>query len=386
MWMHEHPPRLPIDKKIIADFERRTLIIKIDYNVIAASGMRDQAADGVRLRLRSRPVQPVSGLVAQYYNSKILAPIDYAAAGYGDEKGFTDHFFGGLDGIRFAGKYCRVPTEVSNYACAANNAMWKEAGLDPTKDFPKTWEEFPAIAEKLTKRDANGVPIRRGFDFNWPNKTYFWLATSTMMHQAGANLVDESSYTATIDNAAGKRVMQYWVDWANKYKLGGPQYTDSRTDFLGAKLATDCSFGVWGLPQFKDAKIDVTIKPAPRWTGSTVDEGFDAYAYYMMVNARSPAPVQKAAWKMVRFFSDHAARPLHRRGPVRAAQGSHGHAGVQIRSGGGGVHRGAEKGEIRAAHRRLRPDGRCVPAQGPCTAWCRRANRWQPCCPRSTRR
>jgi ABC-type glycerol-3-phosphate transport system substrate-binding protein len=38
-----------------------------------------------------------------------------------------------------------------------------------------------------------------------------------------------------------------------------------------------------------------------------VDEGFDAYAYYMMVNARSPAPVQKAAWKMARFFTDHAA-------------------------------------------------------------------------------
>jgi ABC-type glycerol-3-phosphate transport system substrate-binding protein len=28
----------------------------------------------------------------------------------------------------------------------------------------------------------------------------------------------------------------------------------------------------------------------------------------MMVNARSPAPVQTAAWKMARFFTDHAAQ------------------------------------------------------------------------------
>ena len=62
-----------------------------------------------------------------------------------------------------------MPTEVSYYACYTNNAHWRDAGLDPVKDFPKTWEEMPGIAEKLTKRDANGVPRRRGYDFNWPS-------------------------------------------------------------------------------------------------------------------------------------------------------------------------------------------------------------------------
>lgn len=307
MWMHEHPPRLPIDKEIIAAFEKANPDIKIDYNVIAASEYATKLLTAFASGAGPDLFNQFSALVGQYYNSRILAPIDYAAMGLADEKAFTSQFFSGLDGIRFAGKLYGIPTEVSNYACVTNNAMWAEAGLDPNKDFPKTWEEFPAIAEKLTKRDVNGVPIRRGFDFLWPSKPYLWIGVSTMMHQLGANLVDENSYTATLDNAAGKRAIQFWVDWANKYKLGGPQYTDSRTDFLAGKLASDCSFGVWGLPQFKDAKIAVTVKPAPRWAGSTVDEGFDAYAYYMMVNARSPAPVQKAAWKMARFFTDHAA-------------------------------------------------------------------------------
>ncbi len=78
--------------------------------------------------------------------------------GYADEKALTSQYFSGFDGIRFAGKLYGVPTEVSNYACYLNNAMWKAAGLDPRQDFPKTWEEMPAVAEKLTKRDANGVP------------------------------------------------------------------------------------------------------------------------------------------------------------------------------------------------------------------------------------
>jgi ABC-type glycerol-3-phosphate transport system substrate-binding protein len=34
----------------------------------------------------------------------------------------------------------------------------------------------------------------------------------------------------------------------------------------------------------------------------------DIYAFYMMVNARSSPAAQKAAWKLVRFYTDHAAQ------------------------------------------------------------------------------
>jgi multiple sugar transport system substrate-binding protein len=100
-------------------------------------------------------------MVAQYYNSRILAPIDYDAMGLADEKALTSQYLTGFDGIRFGGKLYGVPTEVSNYACYLNNTLWKAAGLDPSRDFPTTWEAMPAVAEKLTVRDANGVPRRR---------------------------------------------------------------------------------------------------------------------------------------------------------------------------------------------------------------------------------
>jgi multiple sugar transport system substrate-binding protein len=203
--------------------------------------------------------------VAQYYTSRILAPIDYAAMGYADEKALTSNYLTGFEGIRFAGQLYGLPTEVSNYACYLNNAIWKAAGLDPNRDFPKTWEEMPAIAEKLTIRDRNGVPRRRGFDFDWPSLPAYWLTLNTMMHQRGVNLFDEAGYKATFDGPDALIVMQYLVDWVNKYKLGGPQYTDTRTDFLAGNLATDCSFGIWGIPQMHDAKLDYSVKPLPRF-------------------------------------------------------------------------------------------------------------------------
>lgn len=307
IWMHEHPPRIPIDKKIIAAFEKANPDIKVEYEVIAVADYPTKLLTAFASGGGPDVFNAFSGLVAQYYSARILAPIDYAAMGYADEKALTSLYGGGFDGIRFAGKLYGVPTEVSNWACYTNNKLWREAGLDPNKDFPKTWEAFPAVAEKLTKRDANGVPIRRGFDFDWPNRAAAWLGISSMMHQLGTNIIDEASYKANLDTPAARRSVQFWVDWANRWKLGGPQYTDSRTDFLGGKLATDCSFGVWGIPQMVDAKIDYTVRPVPRWADATHDNGFDAYAYYMMVNARSPVPAQKAAWKFVRMFTDDAA-------------------------------------------------------------------------------
>ena len=115
-----------------------------------------------------------------------------------------------------------------------------------------------------------------------------------------------SNYKATIDTPPARKVFHYFQDWANKYRLGGPQYTDARTDFLGGRLATDCSFGIWGIPQMEAAKIDWSVHPAPRFEGAVSDNGMDIYAFYMMVNARSSPAAQKAAWKLVRFYTDHA--------------------------------------------------------------------------------
>ena len=136
-----------------------------------------------------------------------------------------------------------------------------------------------------------------------------WLTSSTMMHQLGGNLVDEASYKATYGHAGratGDAVPG--PTGPTSCELGGPQYTDSRTDFLAGKLATECSFGIWGIPQMKDAKIDYTVKPPPRFADAVSDNGFDAYAYYMMVNARSSRGDAEGCLDTgVRLFTDHAA-------------------------------------------------------------------------------
>jgi ABC-type glycerol-3-phosphate transport system substrate-binding protein len=76
----------------------------------------------------------------------------------------------------------------------------------------------------------------------------------------------------------------------------------------------ECSFGLFGIPQMKSANLQYSIKPAPRWADATSDNGFDAYAFYMMVNARSTPGNQKAAWKFARMYLDRSVELFDKAG------------------------------------------------------------------------
>jgi len=130
--------------------------------------------------------------------------------GYADEKALTSQYLSGFDGIRFRRQLYGVPTEVSNYACYANNPIWKSAGLDPMRDFPKTWEEMPAVAEKLhpARQQRRAAPPRLRFRLARPRR--LWLTLNSLMHQRGANLVDEEAYKAPRRTSRPARDAVHW--------------------------------------------------------------------------------------------------------------------------------------------------------------------------------
>jgi multiple sugar transport system substrate-binding protein len=308
LWFHEHPPRNAVDEKAIAAFEKQNPGIHIERTLIPYSEFGTKLLTAFATGAAPDLFNQVTLELGQYYAAGLLAPIDMKAAGYSDQAALDRQFQqGALAGITFAGKVYGLPTEVSDYYCYANNKLWAEKGLDPAKDYPKTWEQMVDVAEKLTVRDPSGVPARRGFDFNWSGSVYMWLQFNPMVSQLGGQMVDETTYSAKLNTPEVAKTFQYWADWANRYHLGGPQYPESRPAFLAGEIATDCSMGIWGVPLIEKAGIAYTPFPVPRWSGAAKDNGFDNYAYYLMVNAKSPPEVQAAAWKFARFYTNYAS-------------------------------------------------------------------------------
>ena len=104
MWMHEHPPRIPIDKQIVAEFEKANPDIKVDHQIIPVAEYPTKLLTAFAAGSGPDIFNQSSMLVAQYFNARVLAPIDYAAMGLADEAALTSQFAGGFDGIRFQGR------------------------------------------------------------------------------------------------------------------------------------------------------------------------------------------------------------------------------------------------------------------------------------------
>ncbi len=308
LWMHVHPPRVALDEELIAQFEAENPDIDVEYTTVPDQEWDTALATALASGGGPDLFNQATFAMGDFYNQGILAPIDPVAAGYADVQAIFDAYSFGdslLAGAVFDDVLYGLPTELSTYACYANDDLWAAAGLDPATDFPSTWEELKDVAEQLTIRDESGALVQRGFDFHWGNSIFTLLIFNPMVQQLGGNMIDEVNLTASIDTPEVRQVMGYWNDWVNTWKLGGPQYEIDRTAFLAGNLATDCDFGNWGVPQMVDAGINYSIHPQPRWAEAVSNNAMATYAYFFMVNSGASPEVQAAAWKLAGFLTDH---------------------------------------------------------------------------------
>ena len=315
LWMHNHEPRVVIDEERIAQFMEENPHIVVEYEIVPDffTALNTALASGVGPDVFNQ----FTPFNAQYYLEGILTPLDPAGWGLDSVDDVKALYGEGevaenlLAGATFGDTLYGVPTELSAYACFTNDDLWQEAGLDPQTDFPKTWEEMVEVAEKLTVRDDSGNPVQRGFDFNWTAPIYMMLHFNPMVQQLGGNMVDEENYAANINTPEVKQVLSYWNDWVNEHNLGGPEYTASRDAFNAGELATECSFGNWGVPAMEENGINYSIHPQLRWADAVNDSGFANFAFYLMVNSNASAEQQAAAWKLVAYLTADPGRYLN---------------------------------------------------------------------------
>lgn len=300
-WAHNFEPRVTLDEKYIAEFEAANPNIDVQYEVIPAdfdAKLRTALAAGTGPDLFAQ----WNGDIGTFYAQDAIVPVNAEALGFGSQQELMDLYVAPentLQGATFDGQLYGIPNEVSIYACYANNDMFEAAGLDPEADFPETWEELKDVAEKLTIRDESGKLTQQGFDFDWGNAVWMLLQYGAMVRQLGGSELEP----ATPEN---EKVMQYWVDWATTWGLGGPAYwTGQTTEFETGFTAIKCGIGSWGVPGIEAAGINYSVHKVPVWENAVNNNRFDTYAYFHQVNSKSAPEVQEAAWKLAWELDSH---------------------------------------------------------------------------------
>jgi multiple sugar transport system substrate-binding protein len=300
-WAHNFEPRVELDQKYIAEFMEQNPDIEVEYEVIPSdfdAKLRTALASGQGPDLFAQ----WNGDMGTFFAEEAIVPVSAEALGLASQEELMGQYVAPentLQGAIFDGKLYGIPNEVSIYACYANKKLFADAGLDAEVDFPTTWEQMRAISEQITVRDADGKLTQQGFDFDWGSSVWMYLQWGAMVRQLGGDELKPDSDEA-------EKALQYWVDWATTWGLGGPAYWTSQTDdFNASRVAIKCGMGSWAKPLVEEAGIDYTVKPVPIWENAVNQNHFDIYAYFHMVNARSAPEVQAAAWKLAYYLNSH---------------------------------------------------------------------------------
>ena len=309
-WTHEDPNRTEIEDRYITEFEQANPGVTIKrvtsgsgkiQELILTAFAANQGPDIFNMSIEDEYA---------YIVNERLAPVDFEAAGYSSLQAVYDaYILGVLDPVTYKGQLYGLPLELTNWCIYLNKKVFKDVGLDPEKDYPKTWEEMVEVSDKITVREGE-IINRRGFDFRYP---YHLVSTVPMVEQLGGKLISDDGKTAIVNDEAWLKFLKFMQEWGPNGKiLGSPTYTNARKLFN--KDNNDIGMCLTGLYQQGRIKSDNPdfynsgewmVVPFPKFENAVKDVPAAYYGHYYMVNGQKPKENQQMAWKFVAYMLSH---------------------------------------------------------------------------------
>ncbi len=314
-WTHEDVNRQALEDRYIAEFEASHPNVKINVTRQASTKLIEliqtafaagEGPDVFNLSINDEYPYIVAGRVA---------PMDYEAAGFADAQAVQDAYLAGMiDPVTYEGEVYGLPLELTNWSIFINKKVFRDAGLDPEKDYPKTWEEMVEVSQKIVIRDGD-ILVRRGFDFRYP---YYLEAMVPMVEQLGGALFSDDGTEAIVGEDAWVTWLTFMQQWGpNGLNLGSPTYTNARSLFN--KDNNDIAMANTGLyqearikadnPEFYDSG-EWMVVPFPVFENAVKDVAACYYGHYYMVNADSDKETQKVAWEFIAYMLSHGEEYL----------------------------------------------------------------------------
>ena len=234
---------------------------------------------------------------------KVIDPVPPEAWG---EKSIDDllqkHYIPGtMTSLMDEGKLYGIPNQMNAFSLFINNRLFKEAGLDPVKDAPKTWDDVAKLNQSLTKRNSSGQLVQKGFEFRYARPDQVSNSLQMLIYQAGGEVLRDGKPAFNSD--AGAKALQIWKNVSVDPKVTQNTPVSPLQDFANEQDAMT-SFGPNGgtFVEFinPNMKGNYTFVPVPQIDPAkpvTTITHFD-----MVVNAASSADNRKVAWDFIHFM------------------------------------------------------------------------------------
>ena len=259
-----------VDEQHLPTYRTENSHVDVEFLVVPDGDLPTKVAALFAAGSSPHIFNPANGPATAMLDLGWAAEVDYRAIGLRSTQGFVNAYTSAvvLDGWKWRDKYYGLPTEVNTYCLYINNRMFRKAGLDPNKDYPKDWDEMLEVSRKLTVRDGGSI-VQRGFDPYYAAAHNAWggqgyQLAGPILNEAGRVNASHEGYIKTL---------QWWADWPRKHQLGDPKLptTDLMIDeTLAMQMnGTNVAAGIGR----RNAELfrDISIRPMPRWRDKQFD-------------------------------------------------------------------------------------------------------------------
>jgi multiple sugar transport system substrate-binding protein len=187
---------------------------------------------------------------------------------------------------------------MASHSLHLNNRLFREAGLDPVRDAPRTWDDVARLNRVLTKR-KDGRIVQKGFEFRYVDERAVTVNFHHLIYQAGGEVLDREGRPA-FNGDAGVKAMEVW-----KSVTVAPAVTrnTSASPFQDFGSEQDAMSYIGPNGQAQAASINprmrgnVTVAPLPQ-----IHPGAPAaanFAYVIVVNGRVSDARRQVAWDFI---------------------------------------------------------------------------------------
>lgn len=298
-WQHHYAAREAVVKDLIKEFEADHPDITIDFQSIPYGDYFQKIGPSLEAGTGPDVFQIPGPQVYEFFSRGQLAPVP--ADIYTSEQIENDFVPWTIQLLKQDGNYVGLPTDVQLFLLFYNDALFKEAGLDPSKGF-SSWDELETAAEALTKK-TNKSLTQAGIDLTYSPYQWYWNYLTTL-HDEGS--VDDATLEVTYDDDAGIAFWTWFTGLITKDGIDDNEFLAGQDKFAVGMAAMDLhEYTYAGNLAQLNPDLEYSVHLPPPAPGRPEGTAGTHWAYVVSSHSTQAA----AAWEWVKFLtSEHAQR------------------------------------------------------------------------------